>query len=150
VRVEQYVYFAIASEVVSAVEIAAAVGLEPDEVLVRGSERLEPRPVPRTHSWQITARNRTDRLDDQIEDVLSRVAAVEDRICRLLDQAGEDAAARLEIVRTFNHPEEPETKDDRMGWGIGEDQLRLLRRLGAFIDVDEYDCSWAEDVASPS
>ncbi|WP_432977718.1 DUF4279 domain-containing protein [Dactylosporangium sp. CA-233914] len=78
-RVRQYVYFALRSERISAVQIAREIGLEPDEVKVQGS-RLPDVPVPRAHAWQVSCRDTNLFLDEQISRVLDRLEPYADRI----------------------------------------------------------------------
>jgi Domain of unknown function (DUF4279) len=56
VEIEQYAYFALKSAVVPAAEMAERLGMEPDEVSVRGSRVAEP-PRPIRHSWKIVCRD---------------------------------------------------------------------------------------------
>ncbi|WP_329245510.1 DUF4279 domain-containing protein [Actinoallomurus sp. NBC_01490] len=56
-RVRQYVYFALHSSTLPAAEMATRLGLEPDEVSVRGSRTTTP-PRPVTHVWKIVCRDR--------------------------------------------------------------------------------------------
>ncbi|MET8229855.1 DUF4279 domain-containing protein [Micromonospora sp. NPDC005298] len=64
VRVHQYAYFALRSERLSAQEMTARVGLEPDRVMVRGS-RMPEIPIPRAHGWEVTCPLSASPLDEQ-------------------------------------------------------------------------------------
>lgn len=143
-RIDQYVYFAITSEGTSADEMAKRIGLEPDEVLVRGSKRPEP-PRPAMHSWTIHASRPERPIRDQTEDVLGRIASVESAITGLIAELKGDVFPRLEIVRLFNDPDAAQTGDALLGWSLEMDHVQLLSRLGAFVDVDEYDGDDYED-----
>ncbi|MEU5786400.1 DUF4279 domain-containing protein [Micromonospora purpureochromogenes] len=63
--VSQYVYFALSSERVSAAEITARLGIEPDEIVVRGSRVASPA-RPGSHRWKITCRKPGLTVDEQI------------------------------------------------------------------------------------
>ncbi|WP_330270144.1 GNAT family N-acetyltransferase [Lentzea sp. NBC_00516] len=130
VRVEQYAYFALKSDSVSAAEIAQRLGLEPDEVLVRGSKRPE-HDLPRAHAWKIVDRG-AKRLDEQIEHVVDRLRPVHDALVALT--AISDISASLVVVRYFRD-------GDRagLGWWISAESLAFLASVRASLDVDEYD-----------
>ncbi|MER7003394.1 DUF4279 domain-containing protein [Dactylosporangium sp. NPDC000555] len=144
-RVRQYVYFALRSERVSAVQIAREIGLEPDEVKVQGS-RLPDVPIPRTHAWQVSCRDTTLFLHEQISRVLDRLEPYADRIGGLaarLDADGPDGpgiTACLQIVREYTpaaageDPSEP----NLLGWWLDRRALAFLTRTGTVVDVDEY------------
>lgn len=153
-RMSQYVYFALTSKETTAAEIATHLGLEADQVMVRGSESADP-PRPGRHWWQITCETPGLRLDEQIPEVLDRIAPVADRVRALVDTG--NVTAHLQIVRYFNDEDgEEETFDDPittadghvmekipgqhqlLGWGMEREQLELIVSMGAYIDADEY------------
>ncbi|MBL7499652.1 DUF4279 domain-containing protein [Frankia sp. CNm7] len=72
-RVRQYVYFALKSDGVSAAEMTARLGIEPDEVAIRGSRRAEPMIRPASHSWKVVCRQPYMTVDEQIDHVLDRL-----------------------------------------------------------------------------
>ena len=63
-RLRQYVYFALKSEEVSAAEITARLGVEPDEVVVRGSRQTDRFVRPVCHIWKIVCREPNMRLSE--------------------------------------------------------------------------------------
>ena len=63
-RVSQYVYFSVFSEVSTAEEIGNYLGLPPDKVRIRGSRVADP-PSPQAHSWQLVCDSPGLRLDEQ-------------------------------------------------------------------------------------
>ncbi|MFJ5992293.1 GNAT family N-acetyltransferase [Lentzea sp. NPDC092896] len=134
VRVEQYAYFALKSDTTSAVEIARRLGLEPDEVLVRGSKRPE-HDIPRAHVWKIVDRG-AKRLDEQIEHVVFRLRPFHDELVALT--AISDVSASLVVVR---YCRDGARNDDRsgIGWWISAESLAFLASVRASLDVDEYD-----------
>lgn len=62
----QFVYFALFSKHTSVAEMTAVLGIEPDEVSVRGSRFTEPAVIPVSHSWKIVCREPGLRVDEQI------------------------------------------------------------------------------------
>lgn len=153
-RMNQYVYFVLGSETVTAEDITARLGVEADEVTVRGSERTDP-VRPFEHAWKIVCRTPGLDLESLISPVLGRVAPVATQIRQLVDTG--DVWAMLQIVRYFNdehgHPEEFVTRYEdghtlekmpgqhqMLGWALEPKTLELLVSMNATIDVDEY--SW--------
>ncbi|HEX2313737.1 MAG TPA: DUF4279 domain-containing protein [Thermomonospora sp.] len=146
-RVSQYAYFALRSTRMSADEITARLGVEPDERRVRGS-----RPA---HAWRIVCREPALTVDEQITRIIDRLYEHAERIGALaveLDRAeGEPPAARLQVVRVFEHPDGDEDEDvvgqgleklpgqhRLMGWHLDARALEFLRLTRAELDVDEY------------
>lgn len=152
-RIRQYVYFRLASDVVSAAEITEAVGADPDEFSVRGSKRTDP-PRPASHSWELHCDQPGLTIDDQIQDVVQRVRPLADKIRELT--ARTDVVAVIQVVRDFDAEDgEEESHDDLvlptgerfttllgqhqlLGWHLDADTLAFLARVGADIDCDEY------------
>jgi hypothetical protein len=143
VRVSQYVYFAAFSSELTAAEIEKQVGLAPDKVLVRGSKNQE-RPLPVQHMWAVSSQQRDRSLYDQVDEVLSRIAPIEEALTDLLPSLG-DGGYVLQIVRHLNDPDAPETDTLALGFGFEPDALQLLTRLSVRIDVDEYDYSLSDE-----
>ncbi|MBB5853841.1 DUF4279 domain-containing protein [Amycolatopsis umgeniensis] len=131
-KVHQYCYFALKSETVSAGEITARLGMEPDEALVLGSRSVEHR-LPRMHTWKVTHRG-PGPVDDQIESVIGRLAPVRPGIRRLVD---EGVSAVLQVVRYFHHRDGGE----EFGWHLSPAVIAFLTEAAAALDVDEYDLS---------
>ncbi|MGS2645445.1 DUF4279 domain-containing protein [Streptosporangium sp. G12] len=154
-RVHQYVYFALFSRYTSAEEMARWLGVEPDEVTVRGGRGAEPvRPV--SHSWKIVCREPDLRVDEQVSRVLDRLRPHTGRIAelagRLRAEDAEHGGAVFEVVRRLDgHEGDPprslsNTVDpgsprepNLLGWHLDLDVLRFLTATGAALDVDEYD-----------
>ena len=139
-KLTQYAYFAIYSPRVSAQEIEERVGVAPDRVVVKGSKQAEP-PIPKEHGWQLRSGRPDASLSDQIEELHARLTPIENRIVALLGELGSDAGCVLQVVRELNDPSASESGDDLLGWGLSPAAVALLARLGALIDVDEYDAS---------
>lgn len=148
--VSQYAYFALGSRHTTAIEMAAFLGLEPDETRIRGSRVSNP-PRPVFHSWKIVCREPGLRVDEQLARVLDRLRPHTDRIAELTrrlsaqDEAGTSAV--LQVVRYFNDDEDlgqtpsPDSPDqpNLFGWHLDPDVLTFLSATGAELDVDEYD-----------
>lgn len=152
-RIRQYVYFRLASEEIEAAEITQSLGVVPDRVLVRGTKRANP-PAPATHSWELHCDLPGRTVDDQIEQVLSRVRPVAEAIREL--SATTDIVAVLQIVRDLDaedgqedSADEPRLADGEvltklagqhhlLGWHLDAETLTFLASVGADIDCDEY------------
>ncbi|MBR7836262.1 DUF4279 domain-containing protein [Actinospica durhamensis] len=161
----QYAYFALASRHTSAAEMAAFLGIEPDETMVRASRLLtQPRAIPASHAWKVVCRDPGLRVDEQVARVIARLAPHTERIAALVERLkaeedGEYGSAVLEIVRYFNDDEEGPTSDDGVpawrtsttekpnmfGWHLDRHVLNFLTATGAVLDVDEYDMSPGND-----
>ncbi|GAA1404154.1 DUF4279 domain-containing protein [Catellatospora coxensis] len=150
-RLRQYVYFALKSEEVSAAEITARLGVEPDEVVVRGSRRTDPFVRPVCHIWMVVCREPNLTVDEQMDQVVGRLLAYADRIGELVaepDEAGERPIfSVLQVVRYFWDDEEdaaaPVVQEspplrNLFGWHLDARVLDFLRRTHAELDVDEY------------
>jgi hypothetical protein len=138
-RIRQYVYFALRSRELSATEMATRLGLEPDEVLLRGSRQPDP-PVPVSHAWKIVC-----RLTPYTEKIAELAA-------ELTTREGEQSGARLSVVRYFGsddgEEEEPSGPADPfqklpgqhqlLGWTLSRETMRFLLATGSSLDVDEY------------
>jgi hypothetical protein len=153
VRIRQYVYFRLRSEVVTADAITDALGVDPDRTSVRGSKRIDP-PIPATHSWQLRCDQSGLTVDEQIDRVVHRLLPVEARIRELVATADVDAV--LQIVRDFDAEDgEHEILDTTvaptgamltklagqhqlLGWHLDARTLTFLSSIGADIDCDEY------------
>lgn len=159
--VSQYVYFALYSRDTSAAEITAILGREPDEIKVRGSRITEPKTIPTHHCWKIVCREPVLRVDEQISRVLERIKPHAEAIAALVhrldaeDDPGSGAA--LQVIRYFNDAPDlqdpPDRQDERaetpnlFGWHLDRTVLDFLHKVGAILDIDEYDTSpdYAED-----
>ncbi|MFC5753757.1 DUF4279 domain-containing protein [Actinomadura rugatobispora] len=154
-RISQYAYFALRSPVVPAAEMAARLGLEPDEVTVRGSRTVDP-PRPAVHTWKIVCRERGLRVDEQIDRIIERLGPYRDRVVALSRELGvhgpEHGGAVLEVVRYFDDEDGEEEElsppgaalqklagqHQLLGWGLDRRVLEFLLMTGAYLDVDEY------------
>lgn len=156
VRIRQYAYFALQSEITSAAEMTGVIGVEPDRFLVRGARRTVPRVAPPLHSWQVRCCDAGLTVDEQVGRVIGRLLPYQDRIAqlaaRLADEPG--GSAWLSVVRYFNDADGEEELDasphpqfekltgqhQLLGWALDASALGFLVAVGAHLDVDEYDC----------
>lgn len=148
-QVDQYVCFALKSHRTPAADMTAFLGIEPDEVMVRGSKRASP-PIPVVHAWQAVCREPGRRVDEQAACVLARLVPHTARIAdlaRRLDAEVEDGegSAVLEVVRRLRASEDTPPAADLLGWFLDRDALAFLAATGASLDVDEYDMTAAPD-----
>jgi hypothetical protein len=146
----QFSSFSLFSQHISADEMTSRLGLEPDEVTVRGSRFTEPRVIPVFHRWKVECRDSDLRVDEQIARLLERLKPHTDRIAGLSRQlATRDGGAVLQVVRYFNDtdPDLPRTPDslNLFGWHLDRAVMDFLMATGAELDVDEYDLAAHED-----
>ena len=142
-RVEQFSYFALKSLTVSAAEMTRRLGVEPDEVLVRGSRHPE-HDVPRVHAWKIVRRG-DEAVDDQVRHLVERLLPIRDELVRLTADA--EVVAVMQVVRYFNHDGAADAEKAPVGWGLSAQTLAFLADVRAGIDVDEYDYVHPSDEA---
>ncbi|MEJ8653400.1 DUF4279 domain-containing protein [Streptomyces sp. MS1.AVA.3] len=141
----QYAYFALFSRHTSADDMTSQVGIDPDEITVRGSRFTEPTVVPVDHSWMVVCREPGLSVDEQITRILDRLQPHTDRICDLSRHlAGTGGGAVLQIVRYFNDTDQsqPRTANaapNLFGWHLDRKVLDFLSVTGAELDIDEYD-----------
>lgn len=148
----QYAYFALLSKHTSAAAMTAFIGIEPDEVVVRGSRMTEPVVIPTAHGWKVVCREPSLRVDEQIARVLDRLAPHTQRIAELAARLADEedpaqSGAVLVVVRCFNDDEpaddvrhdQPIETPNLFGWHLDRSVLDFLALTGAVLDVDEYD-----------
>ncbi|MBQ0892801.1 DUF4279 domain-containing protein [Micromonospora sp. U56] len=153
--ISQYAYFALSSNRVSAAEITGRLGIEPDEIVVRGSRRASP-VRPASHRWKITCRKPGLTVDEQINRIVDRLFGHAERIGELAveldDIDGAPGASMLQAVRVFEHPDGEDEdltspvegmqklpgQHQLLGWHIDARVLEFLRQTRAELDVDEY------------
>jgi len=155
VLVSQYAYFALTSNHVTAAEITARLGIEPDEVVVRGSRQMEP-PLPAAHRWRISCRRPHLSVDQQIGAIVDRLFVHAGRIGELVAELdhidGGPGGSVLQVVRVFEHPA-GEAEDltgpaenlhklpgqhQLLGWHLDTRTTEFLGLTRAELDVDEY------------
>jgi Domain of unknown function (DUF4279) len=153
--ISQYVYFAIWSVHIPAVEVTERLGIEPDEQTIRGSKSAHPiRPV--SHCWRVVCRTPHLTVDEQINRIVDRLLPHAVRIgelARELERAeGAAGGSRLQVVRVFEHPDGEEEdltspvegmeklagQHQLLGWHLDARMLEFLHLTGADLDIDEY------------
>ncbi|MEV6678024.1 DUF4279 domain-containing protein [Streptomyces erythrochromogenes] len=148
----QYVYFAIASVGTTADEITQLLGVEPDEVTVRGSLATSPHVIPFCHCWKVYCRAPGLRVDEQLDLVIGRLRpqmeAITSLTTRLAAEEGPGGAI-LQVERFFNrHDEQPSGSPDDtdlLGWHLDRAVVDFLAATGAELDVGEYDVTPGDD-----
>jgi hypothetical protein len=149
VKIKQYVYFGISSEVLTAEMIAARIGLAPDKTETLGSRLVDP-PRPRRHKWELGSYGRGLDVTAHVAVVLARLEPARDEIRALVREG--DVQAWLQLVRNFDAADgEEEIIDETpdglvklsgqhqlLGWHLHRDTLAFLHDIGAEIDADEY------------
>jgi hypothetical protein len=121
-KVQQFCYFWIASQVVSAAEVTEVLGLAADQATVMGSRRMSPTPVPVEHAWTIRC-DRHARIAEQAGEVLRRIEPVADKVRQLVDRG--DVQAGLMLVRYFD---DEEGGGGALGWALSPEQAGRSRR----------------------
>lgn len=151
-RISQYAYFSLSSETVTAAAITGSLGVEPDNILVRGA-RDAARVIPRVHEWSVMARPDNRPVNDMVTGLLGRLEPVIAKIATVVREM--PVQARLQLVRNFDDPEgvdddgtTPEMAArgwERLGgqhhllcWHLDRQALEFLARTSAELDVDEY------------
>jgi hypothetical protein len=148
-RIKQYAYLGLTSEVLTPPEITARVGMEPDEERPKASRRRLP-PVPRVHLWKVRAAvAEPSRIDVLLEALVDRLDGHAEAIGRLV--ANGEARATIHVVRYLDADDgEAEVHADAdglvtlagqhqlLGFHLGARVLDFARRAGAHLDFDEY------------
>jgi Domain of unknown function (DUF4279) len=152
-RIRQHVSFGLISTTVSGSEMAARLGLEPDQIRVRGSKRAEP-PRPVHHSWRVTCDEPGLRVDEQIERLVDRLEPYAADIGALAAELERESGcgSGFSVVRHFDDeqgveeelspPDEPLQKlagqHQLLGWHLERRAMDFLVATRAELDVDEY------------
>ncbi len=151
-RIRQHCSIGFTSTSVTADDMTARLGLEPDRILVRGSRRAEP-PRPVFHIWEVRCEESSLRVDDQVERLVDRLESYAEAIGALAEELERDGGGSyLSVVRHFDdehgeeeelsQPDEPLRKlagqHQLLGWHLGRRVLDFLAVTRAEIDVDEY------------
>ena len=130
----QYASFGFWSRRMPASEMAARLGLEPDEISVRGADLVDP-PVPSSHEWKVTCRDPEMSVHEQVGWLVERLSPFASEISQLAEHLERDdcGGARLRIVR--HGGERPE--EHELGWRLDRDVVRFLELTHADLTVDE-------------
>ncbi|MEU0885844.1 GNAT family N-acetyltransferase [Lentzea sp. NPDC005914] len=117
-RVEQYSYFALSSETMSAADISVRLGMGSDENWA--------------YTWRIVRRG-DDRVDEQIQHVVDRLEPIRGALAELTADPG--ITARLTVARYFHD----RVDGGDVGWRVPAETLEFLAEVRASLTVDEYD-----------
>jgi hypothetical protein len=152
------VRFAIRSHSVTASEMTARLGVEPDSLFVRASRPLHP-PVPRFHQRTVRCDLPGLTVEDQIARVVARLDPFRSQIADLVTELANEnppGDATLIVVRHFDDEDGEEESEyvrylpdgtmferlpgqhQLLGWHLDTATLAFLRFVGAELDVDEY------------
>jgi hypothetical protein len=107
VRIRQFASTELFSERVPAHEMTARLGIEPDRIMVRGSQSVDPL-LPRVHRWEIRCSDPGLAVDELFWRVLDRLEPYTDRIAALVRDLAQTSAASpamLQAVRYFGDDE---------------------------------------------
>jgi hypothetical protein len=152
-RLRQYVYFAIRSDTVTADQVTAALGLQPDQVMVRGSKDPE-RVIPCQHGWDLKCDEPGLKVDEQLDIVMQKMTPAIPALLALLDREP-DITTHVQVVRYLETDEEDDYVPPvvthngvelelaggqhlLLGFGFGVAAMAFLHRTRATVDVDEY------------
>ena len=116
-------------------EMTAVLGIEPDEITVRAVDLVDP-PVPASHEWMVTCRDPGKTVDEQVEDLVQRLAPYTTQIAQLAAHLEQDecGGARLHIVRPVNTPTAFMSDSS---WRLKRQVLQFLHVTNADLNVDE-------------
>ena len=129
--------------------MTARLGLEPDEVMVRGSRTADP-PRPVSHAWTLICDTPGVQAGDQVAHILDRLAPHATALEALTTELHRTStgSAILQIVRYFDTDEHDALGTVRqksladshqlLGWHLDADVIAFVHRTRAAIDVDEY------------
>ena len=121
-------------------QMTKAIGMSPDKVRVRGSNRGDP-PVPVCNSWELHSSKLGLHVDEHIAELRRRCEPFTAEMAALA--ASPDVSVVLEVVRYFNDEQgEPDNGEGNshqlLGWVLQPADIQFLTALGAAIDVDEH------------
>ncbi|MFG1771619.1 DUF4279 domain-containing protein [Nocardia salmonicida] len=95
-KIRQYSYFELASTIVSAAELTIRLGVEPDQLAVKGTTNARGR-VCRLHSWRISD-DLGGAVDEQLERLIVRLEPGRTQLTALASDA--DVWSRMASVGT--------------------------------------------------
>jgi hypothetical protein len=161
VRLRQYAYFGIYSDTVTASDITARLGVEPDAVRVLGSRSADPA-LPRHHSWRVVSERPDLTVADHLDNIVNRLSPYAGAIGDLVEEivlaspGTIGVGSVLEVVRHFDDDEGEEEQvlvvdqpdggqlerlpgqHHLLGWRLTPRVIDFLRITHAVLDIDEY------------
>ena len=100
-KVRQYAYLSVKSDVLDPDAITQLLGSEPDDAKAKGAKRSHPRPVPRCHLWAVhSGYSRTSSLTDHFDGLFSKISGHVEILKGLA--ARDDTCVIWQVVRNFD------------------------------------------------
>ena len=120
--------FSIWSETLSPEQVTAALLLEPDRMVARGSDRSPPRTVPKGAGWHVSGAAVNGLLIvHALQGLLSRVSVFEDRLVELRTrEAGLNVRFQLILI--------PFSKD--YSFQIEPSVIQKMAQMGGSLNID--------------
>lgn len=143
----QHLHFSITSRHVTASEITDRLGMQPDEIAVRGSRLAHP-VTPPAHAWTITCKQPGLSVSNQLIQIVARLRTILTRVtalsAELAEADPEHGGACLELVTYLEDhavdaetpPEEP--IDPLQQWALEREILHFLLTTTPAFDLDIY------------
>lgn len=111
--IRQYAEFVLYSNTLTASDITSRLGVEADEIMIRGSETLDP-PVPRHHLWSIRSEGQGLSVDAHLEHIIDRLGVHANALGDLvLEIVSADHTPHLgSVLRVVRHFDDPEGEEE--------------------------------------
>ncbi len=152
VRIPQYAYRAVKSEIVTVDQMTDWLGMPPDRAEVPGSRSADP-PRPVCNICELRSDDAGLTVDAHVQQLIERAAPIADRLRGLAEDVR--CGVVLQIARFFNDDNGEEERVDRvdvpvggferlggqhqlLGWHLDKSALAFLASSGCELDVDEY------------
>ena len=136
-KIKQYVYFALWSDVLTPEEMTERLGLQPDRALHRGSKKADP-PRPIEHKWEVRSEGSGLTITEHVARLMPRLEPIRPNIRQLVGEG--QAKAVLQLVRYFGFEDGEEEEITETPEGLvklsGQHQL-----LGWHLDRELWS-SW--------
>jgi hypothetical protein len=138
VQVKSRVYFGVRSVELSPEELQARIGAEPSRLRRMASKSVEPL-RPTTNGWMLdSGLADSEPLWRHLQAVFVRLAPLVEALAQVC--AGEPRGS-LVVVREYHFSE----RESDVGFWLEPGWVSVLHRIGASLDVDEYDYISSED-----
>src|SRR3984893_3426357 len=113
-RIVQYAYFIVYSDVYHPDEISARLGVQPDSISWRASKSSDP-PRPVTNMWQLNPKV-SGTIDVMVEDLVDRLEPLGKQIGALTKRDASKIA--INVVRRFDDPDGVDDDDGDLRGGL--------------------------------
>ena len=130
---EGRVYFALDGDNFEPDEVSRFLGLEPTDVLRKGTK--VPGKIPVRSSWELSTENIVDEgidIFEMAEEIVQKLRPKKDKIIEAINKF--NLKPRFEVVLWFSVNEEHSTP----AIGFESETVKFLGEIGAFIDIDTY------------